>query len=75
MPNRSPAHSLTPREREILARLAAGQSNKQIGQQLRISEGTVKVHLKHAFRKINVRNRTQAALWVLENGLLPEAES
>jgi two-component system nitrate/nitrite response regulator NarL len=61
--------SLTDRECEILACLARGDSNKRIAMSLAITEGTVKVHLKHVRRKINVRNRTQAAVWVLKHGL------
>lgn len=53
---------LTPRQREILMALKQGQSNKEIGRQLGIPEGTVKVHLKAIYRQLGVNNRTQAAI-------------
>jgi two-component system nitrate/nitrite response regulator NarL len=67
---RSDGDHLSPRERELLAHLVAGRSNKMIAQHLGIAEATVKVHLKNLLRKINVGNRTQAAIWALSN--LPE---
>ncbi len=60
---------LSDREVEILGCLLNGMSNKVIANQLRISEGTVKVHLKGILKKINVRNRTQAAIWAINNGI------
>lgn len=53
---------LSERQREILKLLAAGESNKQISRQLNISAGTVKAHLESIFRRLNVNNRTQAAM-------------
>jgi two-component system nitrate/nitrite response regulator NarL len=58
----------SPREAEILERLMQGHSNKTIGRELGITETTVKVHLKSLLRKINASNRTQAAIWALNNG-------
>lgn len=52
---------LTARENEILHYLVQGLSNQQIGEKLFISETTVKNHLAHIFKKLNVSNRTQAA--------------
>jgi two-component system, NarL family, nitrate/nitrite response regulator NarL len=60
---------LSPREREMLSHLVEGHSNKMIAGRLCITEATVKVHLKSVLRKINVANRTQAAIWVLSNPL------
>jgi two-component system, NarL family, nitrate/nitrite response regulator NarL len=60
---------LTPRERETLSYLVEGHSNKVIAGYLGVAEATVKVHLKSVLRKINVANRTQAAIWVLSNPL------
>ena len=53
---------LSEREREVLALLADGRPNREIGAILCISEGTVKTHLKHIFGKLGARNRTEAAL-------------
>jgi two-component system, NarL family, nitrate/nitrite response regulator NarL len=67
-----PQHSvrgLSPREREILQLLVTGASNKLIGTRLGITEATVKVHLKTLLRKIDVNNRTQAAIWAMNNGV------
>jgi two-component system nitrate/nitrite response regulator NarL len=58
---------LSSREIEILRRLVHGDSNKQISRQLNISETTVKVHVKAILRKIRVCNRTQAAIWGIDN--------
>ncbi|MFA5530600.1 MAG: two-component system response regulator NarL [Thiohalomonadaceae bacterium] len=57
---------LTEREEEILRLIAQGQSNKLIARQLDISEGTVKVHVKHLLKKLNLRSRIEAALWILK---------
>jgi len=54
--------SLSPREREVFALLARGQSNGEIGKALFISPVTVKVHVRHIFDKLGVRSRTEAAL-------------
>ncbi len=56
---------LSRREWQILGCLVGGDSNKLIAKKLAITEATVKVHLKGALRKINARNRTQAAIWAL----------
>ncbi len=53
---------LTPRQRDVLALLMRGQSNKQIARLLDLSEGTVKIHCMAIFRELGVANRTQAAL-------------
>jgi two-component system, NarL family, nitrate/nitrite response regulator NarL len=55
------------REREVLSHVVKGHSNKAIAQRLGITEATTKVHLKSVLRKINVDNRTQAAIWALAN--------
>ena len=51
---------LTPREREVLAMLAEGETNASIARRLVVSEDTVKTHVKHILRKLGVRNRSQA---------------
>jgi DNA-binding NarL/FixJ family response regulator len=65
-----PTENLTPREREVLALVASGLSNKQIARRLEISEKTVKSHLTSVFESIGVADRTQAALWAERNGPL-----
>jgi DNA-binding NarL/FixJ family response regulator len=57
------ATALSPREQEILRLLLDGRSNKQIARELGISEQTVKTHFGRIFQRIDVRDRTQAALW------------
>lgn len=64
--------ALSERETQILDCLLSGYSNKMIAKRLQISEGTVKVHLKGILKKINVQNRTQAAIWALNNGIAAE---
>ena len=61
---------LTEREREILALLARGASNREISETLYIASGTVKNHLSNILSKLGVRDRTQAALKARELGLL-----
>lgn len=62
------SHSdLTDREREILGLLADGRSNKEIARELGISDATVKVHIKHLLRKLNMKSRLEAAVWALQN--------
>lgn len=58
----SPLEVLTERERQILERVAAGDSNKEIGAQLHVSEKTVKHHMTNILQKLQVRNRVEAAL-------------
>ncbi len=57
---------LTGREDEILQLIAKGMSNKLIARELNIVESTVKVHVKHLLRKLKLRNRLEAAIWMLE---------
>ena len=59
-PHRELLDMLTPREREVLAMLAEGETNASIAQRLVVSEDTVKTHVKHILRKLGVRNRSQA---------------
>lgn len=66
---------LSAREVQILRCLANGDPNKLIANRLNITESTVKVHLKGLLRKINVCNRTQAAIWAVGQGIDKAAES
>ncbi|MEA5604128.1 response regulator transcription factor [Nostoc sp. UHCC 0252] len=54
---------LTPREKEVLRLIATGASNREIAQELYISEGTVKNHVTNILNRLNLRDRTQAAIW------------
>jgi two-component system NarL family response regulator len=62
--------ALTAREIEVLQRLAAGKSNKEIGAELFISEGTVKSHVKSVFTKLDVVSRTEAVATATRRGLI-----
>jgi two-component system nitrate/nitrite response regulator NarL len=62
------APRLSPREKSILRCLIEGDSNKRIARKINIAEATVKVHIKAILRKIGVHNRTQAAIWGMNNG-------
>lgn len=62
-----PLDELTPREREILEGLAAGLSNKEIGQKLFLAEKTVKHYITNILQKLQVRNRVEAALLAQRN--------
>lgn len=59
-------NTLSARQREILTMLAAGESNKEIGRALNISTGTVKAHLESLYRRLDVKNRTQAAMLLFQ---------
>ena len=61
----SPLSSLTNREYEILSLIAQGMSNKMIARELDISDGTVKVHVKHLLKKLGRRSRVEAAVWMV----------
>jgi two-component system, NarL family, response regulator LiaR len=64
------ADDLTDREREVLRRLALGESNKAIGDVLCVSEETVKTHVGHILSKLGVENRAQAVVQALKRGLV-----
>jgi len=66
----SPLESLTPRELDILRAVTAGASNKEIARQFAIAETTVKIHVQHILRKLDVSSRVHAAVMATEHGLL-----
>lgn len=74
-PGGSEEAELTQREREILELIAAGLSNKLIARELQITENTVKVHVKHVLKKLNLRSRLEAAVWAIQNGQQPSREA
>ena len=63
--NEAKLDSLTGRELEILKLIAKGLSNKLIARELDISDGTVKVHVKHLLKKLGLRSRVEAAVWMI----------
>ena len=66
-----PVDAPTRRELEVLAEVARGLSNVEIGRSLHISEATVKTHLVRVFEKLGVSDRTAAVTTALSQGLLP----
>jgi two-component system nitrate/nitrite response regulator NarL len=65
-PPPDPFAGLSPREREILDLIARGDSNKLIARELGIAETTVKIHVQHLLRKLNLESRVQAAVLVTQ---------
>jgi DNA-binding CsgD family transcriptional regulator len=66
----SPSHDLTPRELEVLALVRAGRSNREIGEQLFISERTAQTHVQHILDKLDVSTRAEAAALAVERDLI-----
>jgi DNA-binding NarL/FixJ family response regulator len=71
-PEKVPAETLSPKEKEALQLLTEGLTNKEIGNQLGIAENTVKNHLKNILGKLHLANRVQAATFAIEKGLIPK---
>jgi DNA-binding NarL/FixJ family response regulator len=65
-----PVEPLTPREREVLAQLGRGASNKEIAYELAITERTARTHVSNILGKLGLASRTQAALWAVEHKLV-----
>ncbi|MCM1984023.1 response regulator transcription factor [Lyngbya confervoides] len=65
---------LTKREQEILVLVANGKSNQEIAEELYITSGTVRVHVHTILQKLAVRDRTQAAIWAIQTGLVLPAD-
>ena len=61
---------LTNRETQVLRHVSMGLSNREIGKSLGISVETVKEHVQNILRKLDVNDRTQAAVWAIKNGLI-----
>jgi DNA-binding NarL/FixJ family response regulator len=62
---------LSAREREVAVLIAQGLTNREIAEQLVISEWTVDTHVRHILTKLDFRSRVQVATWANEQGLLP----
>ena len=67
-PAPEPTEPLTPREEDVLALLAEGLTNVEIGERLHLSRGTIKTHIAGILAKLGVRNRMGAAMWAYESG-------
>lgn len=65
---------LTPREQDVLAELTKGKSNREIASSLFVTEKTVKTHISNIFAKLEVQDRTQAALYAVKHGLTEGSE-
>ena len=74
-PGRVALDTLTAREHEVLLLLAAGLSNQQIASRLSISERTARTHVSSILDKLGLRSRTQAALYAIQQGLVPASPS
>ena len=61
-----PTPALTPREEEVLREIARGASNKEIARALDIAETTVKIHVQHILRKLELSSRVQAAVYAAD---------
>lgn len=68
-----PAVQLSPREREVLQLLARGLTNREIAHALTVSVSTIKIHVEHILAKLEVSDRTQAAVRAIEYGLLQDS--
>jgi DNA-binding NarL/FixJ family response regulator len=67
---RTSAADLTPRETEVLTCITQGRSNREIAEQLHISEKTVRIHVSAVLEKMGARDRTQATIFALQRGLI-----
>ena len=65
---------LSPREAEIIALIARGLSNQEIAERAHVTMNSIKTYIRSAYRKIGVERRTQAVLWAVANGFVPDME-
>ncbi|MDN3242493.1 response regulator [Glycomyces tritici] len=71
---RQPSSPLTAREEDVLALLAMGLTNTEIGERLFLSLGTVKTHIAGVLAKLGLRNRVEAAMWAYESGRVDRSD-
>lgn len=69
MPGPDPADALTPREREVVALVARGLSNRQIAHSLVIAEATVIRHVSNILGKLSLTSRAQVAVWAVQHSI------
>src|SRR5712692_2944239 len=69
--DRSPLAELTPRELDVLAQIARGRSNQEIAVELVLSERTIKTHVSNILSKLHLADRTQAAIFALQQRIVP----
>ncbi len=74
-PSQVPLNDLTPRELEVITRIAHGRSNHEIALELVISEPTVRTHVANILSKLHLTDRTQAAIYALQQNLVPLKEA
>ena len=67
---RMPCAELTPREHEVLNLISSGCSNREIAENLRIAEKTVRIHVSSVLEKLGARDRTQAAIYAIQRGFV-----
>jgi DNA-binding NarL/FixJ family response regulator len=67
---RIPAADLTPREYQVLTQITRGKSNRDIATELNIAEKTVRIHVSSVLDKLNARDRTQAAIYAIQQGIV-----
>jgi DNA-binding NarL/FixJ family response regulator len=70
LPQETPNNELTEREREVIRLVALGRNNREIAQELYISEKTVKTHISNILGKLNLEHRTQLAIYAIKNNMV-----
>jgi NarL family two-component system response regulator LiaR len=68
------AAGLSSREAEVVALIARGLSNQEIAERVFLSVNSIKSYIRSAYRKIGVERRTQAVMWAMTNGFVPDVE-
>jgi len=74
LPQAAVKDKVSPREREVLALLARGASNKEMARELQLAESTIKIHVQNILRKLNLTSRVQAAVYAVEHGIVEKSQ-